>query len=196
MAGCRENDKHSPVMPATNPQSLISVVPTLSSTLYTPQIQGGQSKFATSTSELNLAFRSRHQQLNSLFIHFPITTPTRLTVSCPTSRLPMSQTPTPTGSMFTDMSSSTAASPMIAPLHEPKRSALVVKQQLPLGAAHRESLDRLHLSILTSTANQVIPGQTVDHSIPGASLGQKALLAKKFAKAKSVQPISDCEMLC
>jgi len=31
-------------------------------------------------------------------------------------------------------------------------------------------------------ANQVIPGQTVDPSIPGASLGQKALLAKKFAQ--------------
>ena len=35
-------------------------------------------------------------------------------------------------------------------------------------------------------ANQVVPGQTVDPSVHGgtAGLGQKALLAKKFAKAK------------
>jgi hypothetical protein len=36
--------------------------------------------------------------------------------------------------------------------------------------------------VLTAIANQVVPGQTVDPSIPGASLGQKALLAKKFAQ--------------
>lgn len=38
-------------------------------------------------------------------------------------------------------------------------------------------------------ANQVVPGQTVDHSIPGATLGQKALLAKKFASAKYVRSV-------
>jgi hypothetical protein len=37
--------------------------------------------------------------------------------------------------------------------------------------------------MLIFTANPIVPGQTVDPSM-AAGLGQKALLAKRFAKAK------------
>lgn len=47
-------------------------------------------------------------------------------------------------------------------------------------------------------ANPVVPGQTVDAPAPGAHLGQKALLAKKFASAKgsTVSPTDAIQSPC
>ncbi|GMK54695.1 hypothetical protein CspeluHIS016_0112810 [Cutaneotrichosporon spelunceum] len=71
----------------------------------------------------------------------------------------------------------------VQPLRDPARAAMVVGQKAPLGS---------------SNPNQVVPGQTVDHSIPGAMLGQKALLAKKFASAKgsTVSPTDALQSPC
>ncbi|BEJ11300.1 hypothetical protein CspHIS471_0107220 [Cutaneotrichosporon sp. HIS471] len=71
----------------------------------------------------------------------------------------------------------------VQPLRDPARAAMVVGQKAPLGS---------------SNLNQVVPGQTVDHSIPGAMLGQKALLAKKFASAKgsTISPTDALQSPC
>ncbi|BEI80218.1 hypothetical protein CcaverHIS002_0107470 [Cutaneotrichosporon cavernicola] len=71
----------------------------------------------------------------------------------------------------------------VQPLRDPARAAMVVGQKAPLGS---------------SNPNQVVPGQTVDHSIPGAMLGQKALLAKKFASAKgsTISPTDALQSPC
>ncbi|EIW69119.1 hypothetical protein TREMEDRAFT_71789 [Tremella mesenterica DSM 1558] len=61
-------------------------------------------------------------------------------------------------------------SPNITPLHDPKREAKVMQLHKPLGAVN---------------PNPVVPGQTTEPTLHGGvvGLGQKALLAKKFAKA-------------
>ncbi|CAK9786084.1 hypothetical protein CC85DRAFT_283806 [Cutaneotrichosporon oleaginosum] len=92
---------------------------------------------------------------------------------------------TDTTSTLSSLSAPSASASPIKPqpLHDPARAAVVVGQKAPLGA---------------SNPNQVVPGQTVDHSIPGAALGQKALLAKKFASAQgsTVSPTDALQSPC
>ncbi|KAL7419779.1 hypothetical protein Q5752_005695 [Cryptotrichosporon argae] len=76
-------------------------------------------------------------------------------------------------------SNTTTPSPTITPMHDPEHRAVVIKQA-PLGVANM---------------NQVVPGQMTDASIPRAALGQKALLAKKFAKANKPSLISPTDAL-
>ncbi|CAD6574669.1 MAG: hypothetical protein TREMPRED_001195 [Tremellales sp. Tagirdzhanova-0007] len=77
------------------------------------------------------------------------------------------------------------SSPSIAPLHDPSHQAKVIQQQNPLGVAN---------------PNPIVPGQTTDPSLlnGAAGLGQKALLAKKFAKANkaTVSPTDQIQSPC
>ncbi|ORY29568.1 hypothetical protein BCR39DRAFT_532171 [Naematelia encephala] len=77
--------------------------------------------------------------------------------------------------------SSAAPSPTITPLHDPAKEAKVLPQQKPLGVAN---------------PNPVVPGQTTDPHQAG--LGQKALLAKKFAKANkpTISPTDQMQSPC
>lgn len=71
--------------------------------------------------------------------------------------------------------------PTIEPLHAPGRAAVVQRQRNVSGPVNREFCKGVCNS---QPANDVIPGQTVDPAVPGAAMGQKALLAKKMAQAK------------
>ncbi|WVF66826.1 hypothetical protein IAT40_001568 [Kwoniella sp. CBS 6097] len=86
----------------------------------------------------------------------------------------MSNNSTPSGS-------STSPSPTITPLHDPKHQATVIAPAKPLGVTN---------------PNKIVPGQM---TAPGAAgLGQKALLAKKFAKANkpTVSPTDQLQSPC
>ncbi|GHJ87182.1 hypothetical protein NliqN6_3584 [Naganishia liquefaciens] len=78
-------------------------------------------------------------------------------------------------------------SPILSPMHDPKHKAVVQPPVAPLGAAN---------------PNPVIPGQSSDPSQDMAyahpGLGQKALLAKKFAKANkaTVSPTDQMQSPC
>ncbi|WRT65467.1 uncharacterized protein IL334_002410 [Kwoniella shivajii] len=76
---------------------------------------------------------------------------------------------------------STSASPTITPLHDPKHQAKVIQPVKPLG---------------TANPNQVVPGQMTAASAAG--LGQKALLAKRFAKANkpTISPTDQLQSPC
>ncbi|KAK6906975.1 hypothetical protein L486_04302 [Kwoniella mangroviensis CBS 10435] len=77
---------------------------------------------------------------------------------------------------------STSSSPTITPLHDPKHQAKVIAPSKPLG---------------TANAN-IVPGQMTELSKAGAGLGQKALLAKRFAKANkpTVSPTDQLQSPC
>ncbi|WVR04029.1 hypothetical protein IAU60_001028 [Kwoniella sp. DSM 27419] len=87
----------------------------------------------------------------------------------------MSNTSTPT-------KSSTTPSPTITPLHDPEHQAKVIPPVKPLG---------------TSNTNKIVPGQVTEGAV-GAGLGQKALLAKRFAKANkpTVSPTDQLQSPC
>lgn len=88
---------------------------------------------------------------------------------------------------------STTPSPQITPLHDPAHQAVIVNQQAPLGTANRScrcSRSTGRNADGRITANPVIPGRLTDPSIAGASMGQKALLAKRFAKAKCARSLA------
>ncbi|TXT11040.1 hypothetical protein VHUM_01791 [Vanrija humicola] len=89
--------------------------------------------------------------------------------------------PASTGSSPAPSDSSASTTPAITPLHNPAKGAVVVQQQAPLGSTH---------------PNTVIPGQTPDPSVPGAALGAKALLAKKFAKPSTISPTDALQSPC
>ncbi|KAK1920919.1 hypothetical protein DB88DRAFT_501505 [Papiliotrema laurentii] len=77
-------------------------------------------------------------------------------------------------------------SPTITPLHDPAHRATVLPQAKPLGAIN---------------PNPVVPGQGANPSLPAdkaAGLGQKALLAKKFAKANkpTISPTDAMQSPC
>ncbi|WWC87500.1 uncharacterized protein L201_002390 [Kwoniella dendrophila CBS 6074] len=78
---------------------------------------------------------------------------------------------------------STSASPTITPLHDPKHQAKVIAPSKALGVAN---------------TNQIVPGQMTEPSAAGAGLGQKALLAKRFAKANkpTVSPTDQLQSPC
>ncbi|WVQ94441.1 hypothetical protein IAU59_001520 [Kwoniella sp. CBS 9459] len=88
----------------------------------------------------------------------------------------MSNSSTPSKS-----STSTSPSPTITPLHDPKHQAKVIAPAKPLGVTN---------------PNQIVPGQMTAASAAG--LGQKALLAKKFAKANkpTVSPTDQLQSPC
>nr|ODN87270.1 hypothetical protein L203_03542 [Cryptococcus depauperatus CBS 7841]ODN98599.1 hypothetical protein L204_02563 [Cryptococcus depauperatus CBS 7855] len=71
-------------------------------------------------------------------------------------------------------------SPTIAPLHDPKNQAKVIPQAKPLRASN----------------TNIVPGMATTAS--GAGLGQKALLAKKFAKANkpTISPTDQIQSPC
>ncbi|RSH94413.1 hypothetical protein EHS25_004216 [Saitozyma podzolica] len=73
-------------------------------------------------------------------------------------------------------------SPNITPMHDPAHQAKVMKQHKPLGMAN---------------PNPIVPGQTTDPTT-AAGLGQKALLAKRFAKASkpTVSPTDQLQSPC
>jgi hypothetical protein len=87
-------------------------------------------------------------------------------------------------------------SPIISPLHDPRQKKAVV--QIPnkvLGESNREShpgscvINHSKLTTLLDPqiANPIIPGQITNTSgeqVYQQGLGQKALLAKRFAKTK------------
>lgn len=79
-------------------------------------------------------------------------------------------------------------SPTITPLHDPSQQAKVITQK-PLGTVNRECAKLSQVAnvqywmFADKAANPVVPGQSVDPTV-AAGLGQKALLAKRFAKAK------------
>lgn len=114
-------------------------------------------------------------------------------------------------------------SPAFSPLHVKEKKAVVQVPQAPLGQANRESEPCLvehwifregeradltpSLALLRSPANPIIPGQQVDpahdHTSVGGGvyekgLGQKALLAKRFAKASksTVSPTDSMQSPC
>ncbi|RXK41447.1 hypothetical protein M231_01353 [Tremella mesenterica] len=101
-------------------------------------------------------------------------------------------------------------SPNITPLHDPKREAKVMQLHKPLGAGMSSGMVVKRYHLLSSKRrlrpfpiyhgkqghnfklkkmgyhpNPVVPGQTTEPTLHGGvvGLGQKALLAKKFAKA-------------
>ncbi|WWD16737.1 hypothetical protein CI109_101168 [Kwoniella shandongensis] len=87
----------------------------------------------------------------------------------------------PASASSTPNKSSTTSSPTITPLHDPKHQAKIIPQAKPLGVAN---------------PNQVVPGQTMGNTAAG--LGQKALLAKRFAKANkpTVSPTDQLQSPC
>ncbi|KAI9632333.1 uncharacterized protein MKK02DRAFT_40637 [Dioszegia hungarica] len=89
----------------------------------------------------------------------------------------MSSTTSSTNS--TPAKGSAGASPNITPMHDPAHQAKVIPQTKPLGLAN---------------PNPIVPGQNVDPSM-AAGLGQKALLAKRFAKASSKSTVSPTDQM-
>ncbi|KAJ9127212.1 hypothetical protein QFC24_001450 [Naganishia onofrii] len=81
---------------------------------------------------------------------------------------PSTQAPLPA-----HMKSTGTPSPIMSPMHDPKHKAVVQAPVAPLGVTN---------------PNPIIPGQAtnpaLDQTYAQPGLGQKALLAKRFAKAK------------
>ncbi|KAI5453391.1 hypothetical protein NCC49_005870 [Naganishia albida] len=100
------------------------------------------------------------------------------------------QTPSVSSALPAHMQASTirrTPSPVMSPLHDPKHKAVVQAPVAPLGVTN---------------PNPIIPGQSadpaMDQTYANPGLGQKALLAKKFAKANkpTISPTDQMQSPC